>query len=52
MPAELGYEVGLHERERVAYLVSQHIGPNSWVWGGVRLGGMVDDGGDEERRHA
>ena len=51
MPAELGYEVGLHERERVAYLVSQHLGSNSWVWGGVGRGGMVDDGGDEERRH-
>ena len=42
--------MALHERERVAHLVSQHLGPNSWVWGGVRHEGEVDNGGDEERR--
>ena len=36
VPAEIGCEVGLHEGERVAHLVSQHLGPNSWMWGGVR----------------
>ena len=36
VPAEIGCEVGLYEGERVAHLVSQHLGPNSWVWGGVR----------------
>ena len=50
VPAELGCEVGLHERERVADLVSQHLGPNSWVWGSVGREGKVDDGDDEERR--
>ena len=48
--AKLGCQAGLHEREMVAHLVSQHLGPNSWVRGGVGREGEVDDGGDEERR--
>ena len=37
VPAELGCEVGLHGRERVAHcLVSQHLGSNSWASGGER----------------
>ena len=50
MLAKLGCQAGLHERETVAHLVSQHLGPNSWVRGGVGREGEVDDGGDEERR--
>ena len=52
VPAEIGCEVGLHEGERVAHLVSLYLGPNSWMWGGkrgwsmmvgaMRKGGMCD----------
>ena len=50
MLAKLGCQAGLHEWETEARLVSQHLGPNSWVRGGVGREGEVDDGGDEERR--
>jgi len=33
--------VGLHEGERVAHLVSQHLGPNCWMWGGAREWSMM-----------
>ena len=42
--------MGLHERETVAHLVSQRLGPNSWVQGGIGREGEVDEGCDEERR--
>ena len=51
MPAELGCDVDLQERETVSHLVSQHADPNSWVWGSVGREGKVDNGGDEERRN-